>query len=153
MVWFAARTEQARIAASGRLRPEWAGRSRRQRRLYRHPSTSIWPGSMGVAHMALRCKGGRDRIECAHFAEISETFFGSLGADPSCTTQTLRGFQRASFGRNEYLGRGGAGCGSRSWQRVPWEVISAGGWPRLDMTWRSLRAARIATQFAKMVSR
>ena len=43
-------------------------------------STSTWPGSMGVAHMALRCKGGRDRIECAHFAEISETFFGSLGA-------------------------------------------------------------------------
>ena len=43
-------------------------------------STSTWPGSMGVAHMALRCKGVRDRIECAHFAEISETFFGSLGA-------------------------------------------------------------------------
>jgi hypothetical protein len=25
-------------------------------------------------------------------------------------------FQRARFGRNEYLGRGGARCGSRSWQ-------------------------------------
>src|SRR5262249_1578134 len=72
--------------------------------------------------------------------KFRKSFFGSLGADPSCTTQTLRAFQRASFGRNEYLGRGGARCGSRSWQRVPWEVISAGEWPRLDMMWRSLRA-------------
>src|SRR5262249_61178413 len=51
---------------------------------------------MGVAHMALRCKGGRDRIECAHFAEIPKTFFGSFGADPSRTTQTLRAFRRAN---------------------------------------------------------
>src|SRR5262249_409381 len=41
MAWFAARTEQARIAASGPLRPEWAGRSRRQRGSYRHPAPRL----------------------------------------------------------------------------------------------------------------
>jgi hypothetical protein len=90
-------------------------------------STSTWPGSMGVAHMALRCKGGRDRIECAHFAEIPKTFFGSFGADPSRTTQTLRAFRRASvLGETNILamevrvaGCGhGSGCRGRLFRRA-----------------------------------
>src|SRR5215831_14113170 len=59
---------------------------------------------------------------------------GHCGLHPGHCGLLERAFQRASFERND-LGRGGARCGSRSWQRVPWEVISAGGWPRLDMMW------------------
>src|SRR5215469_708299 len=57
------------------------------------------------------------------------------------------------FGQINVLLAESARCGSRSWQRAPWEAISAGGWPRRAMTWRSLRAARMATPFAATVSK
>src|SRR5262249_61162888 len=39
------------------------------------------------------------------------------------------------FGQTNVLLAESARCGSRSWQRVPWEVISAGGLPRRGNAW------------------
>src|SRR5262249_56810227 len=44
------------------------------------------------------------------------------------------------FGQTNVLLAESARCGSRSWQRVPWEVISAGGWPPRGTTWGSFCA-------------
>src|SRR6516165_2868525 len=133
MACFAARTEQARIAASGPLRPEWGGRSRRQRGSYRHPAPRLGRARWESHTWPCAARGGRDRIECAHFAEIPKTFLARLARILPAQLRLLGPSDVLVFWRNEYLGHGGASCGLRSWQRVPWEVISAGGWPRLDM--------------------
>src|SRR5690349_8757694 len=47
----------------------------------------------------------------------------------------------------------GVTCGSRSWRRVRWEVISAAGWRQRDTMWCSLRAAHMGMHCAGTVSR
>src|SRR6516164_8429578 len=58
----------------------------------RWQASHTWPCAARAAEI-----GSSARIS----PKLRKSFFGSLGADPSCTTQTLRAFQRASFGRNE----------------------------------------------------